>query len=118
MFEANCHCGDIQLKTENAPKSLTSCNCSICGRIGAQWAYYDRGEVEILEREPSIAYSWGDKELVFHSCRNCGCTTHYTAAGGDDSATMAINARMAPADQCSAIPLRHFDGADTWKFLD
>ncbi len=118
MFQASCHCGDIEIKTQNPPKSLTSCNCSICRRIGAEWAYYERGEVEISEKKPSIGYSWGDRELIFHSCPSCGCTTHYTAMDGDDSSGMAINTRMAPAEVCSTIPMRHFDGADTWKFLD
>ena len=42
-------------------------------------------------------YIWGDKDLEFHRCRNCGCVTHwwptkqYTT---DPSAEMGVNTRM------------------------
>jgi hypothetical protein len=31
---------------------------------------------------------------------------------------MAVNLRLADPKDIKDIPLRHFDGADTWTFLD
>jgi hypothetical protein len=31
---------------------------------------------------------------------------------------MAVNLRLADPDVMAAVPIRHFDGADTWEFLD
>lgn len=31
---------------------------------------------------------------------------------------MAVNASLADPERLRDIPVRHFDGADTWEFLD
>ena len=31
---------------------------------------------------------------------------------------MAVNLAMAAPDQIADIPVRHFDGAESWRFLD
>jgi hypothetical protein len=101
------------------PLSVTSCNCSICHRLGAVWAYYDAEDVEIqTQGSPMIIYSWGEKSIEFHHCGKCGCSTHYTATESKGSDLIAINIRMAPASVTSSIPVRHFDGAVTWKYVD
>ena len=33
-------------------------------------------------------------------------------------AYMAVNLRLADPDVVAKVPVRHFDGADTWEFLD
>ena len=33
-FDVTCHCKKISLSATVAPDSLTSCNCSICNRLG------------------------------------------------------------------------------------
>jgi len=40
MLSASCHCGAIHLEFDEKPQTLTGCTCSICHRLGAQWAYY------------------------------------------------------------------------------
>ncbi len=56
MFNLECHCGNIKLFPEAPPGSLTSCNCSICRRLGALWAYFNLGEVADM----SGVRAWGD----------------------------------------------------------
>ncbi len=64
----------------------------------------------------TIAYSWGDKGIAFHSCKTCGCTTHWA---GLVNARMAVNLGLADDPRNIAdLPLRHFDGAESWEFLD
>ena len=118
MFEASCHCGGVVLKTVNSPETVTSCNCSICHRIGALWGYYTAGEVEIAQDKKGLKYSWGKKNLTFHSCTDCGCTTHYTSVNENGTYRVAINTRMAPLSATKNIPIRYFDGADTWKYIN
>lgn len=118
MFEANCHCGNVTLRAEAPPTTVTSCNCSICHRLGAVWGYYSAEDVQVFQRQEGNAYSWDQKVLTFHTCKTCGCTTHYTAPLADGTERIAINARMAPRDVMEAIPTRRFDGADTWSFID
>ena len=118
MFKAQCHCKNITLITKNIPTSLTSCNCSICNRYGALWAYYNAEDVEIrISDAPTSAYLWDKKEIKFHHCSKCGCATHYTSVGIDGQKLTVINTRMAELKEMENIPVKKFDGADTWKFV-
>ena len=119
MFQAECHCGNVTISAIELPLSVTSCNCSICHRLGAIWAYYDLTDVEIQTQEyPVIIYSWGEKSIEYHHCSKCGCSTHYTATESNGSDLIAINIRMAPATVTDSIPVRYFDGAVTWQYVD
>ena len=60
-------------------------------------------------------YSWGDKDLLFHACKTCQCITHWSGAHND---RFAVNVRLAEPSDIDGIRVRHFDGADTWEFLD
>ena len=98
---------------------MTRCNCSICHRLGALWAYYDSDSVRIESSgKPVDSYAWGDKTLTYHRCGICGCTTHYTSSGDDEGELIAINCRMAPSPEIDSIPVRRFDGLDSWQYLD
>ncbi len=39
MIRVACHCGAVRLSVEPAPRWVLDCNCSICRRYGALWAY-------------------------------------------------------------------------------
>ena len=42
MIRASCHCGAVVMEADSQPRSVTACNCSICRRYAALWAYYTR----------------------------------------------------------------------------
>jgi hypothetical protein len=89
---------------------VTDCNCSVCRRLGALWAYYSPAEVKLTTPEAAIgAYAWGDKDLAFHHCQVCGCTTHWSPLNGADR--MAVNARLMAPQVLAAAKIRYFDGA-------
>jgi hypothetical protein len=111
MIEASCHCGAVQFAVETAPGDVNDCNCSICRRYGALWAYYHPQQVRFAaENGPTDIYMWGDRQLEFHRCRTCGCITHWSAV---DRALgrMGVNARLMPPEVLAAIPVFHGDGA-------
>ncbi len=64
-----------------------------------------------------MEYVHGDRTLAIHSCRRCGCTTHWTSLQADHT-RMAVNFRMCEPSVISAFRIRRLDGADTWEFLD
>jgi hypothetical protein len=103
MVEAACHCGAVRLTAPQAPREVTACNCSICRRIGALWAYYERGEIGL--------------NRAFHRCRNCGCVTHWLSLNGAYP-RMAINARMMDCVDVDKVRIRRFDGAKSWTYVD
>jgi hypothetical protein len=119
MFSIECHCGNIKLAAIEFPSEITSCNCSICYRLGALLAYYDEENVKVIVGvERKTTYSWGEKTMTYHRCEKCGCTTHYTTTEDDGNKLVAVNCRMAQTPDISKIPLREFDGLLTWEYID
>lgn len=118
MIEMSCHCGAVKMQILSAPEKVTDCNCSICRRYGVLWAYYDPAQVHMITPGGTTErYLWGEKSIEFHRCRNCGCVTHWAAAGRPAD-RMGVNARLMAPEVLAAARVRHLDGADTWKYLD
>lgn len=116
MTEAACHCGSVRLSAPQ-PTEVTVCNCSICRRTGARWAHYEPRQVRLPAAGSTQAYVWGDRMLAFHRCKSCGCVTHWQSLDGARD-RMAVNARMMDGLDWPSITVRHFDGADTWTYID
>jgi len=118
-MNVNCHCGAVKVTYHGQPKQLVVCNCTICRRLRPLWAHGQEGKIEVTKGvDQTIAYVWGDKLLAFHTCKTCGCTTHWRGIGGENPQNMAVNMALADPAQIRDIPMRHFDGADTWTYLD
>ena len=119
MVRASCHCGAVVLEADALPEDATSCNCSICRRLGALYAYYTRAEARLVAGHDAVsAYVWGDRMIEFYSCRTCGCSTHYEGTDKNPDSRFAINARCFEPEDLAKLRVRRFDGADTWKYLD
>jgi hypothetical protein len=118
LVAASCHCGAVRLEIAAAPTEVTDCNCSLCRRYGALWAYYAPGQVH--QKQPGGAtsiYMCNDRRLEFHRCAACGCVTHWAAV---DRARdrMGVNARLMDPEVLARARVRRLDGADTWKYID
>ena len=119
MISGSCHCGAVEFELDRTPEWLTDCNCSICRRIGALWAHADVSEIKLTrESGATSGYSWGDRTLAIHTCGTCGCTTHWESLQPDQSTRMAVNCRLSDPGDIAPLRIRHFDGADSWTYLD
>lgn len=119
MIEAACHCGAARLAVARKPRRLTDCNCSICRRYGALWAYYRSSDVRLRYKRRDVeSYAWGDRMLRFVRCRTCGCILHYEATKNPRGHKIGVNARHMDPAVIAKARVRRFDGAKTWKFLD
>ena len=113
MLEGSCHCGQVRWRFEGVPKSASACNCSVCRRWGALWAYGFEGEEFTLSGATKI-YLWNKKLIEFHFCPECACIAYWRAAmpGKDGRRHGAVNVRLvAPeaVDTVKALPLIHHD---------
>jgi hypothetical protein len=87
--------------------------------LGTLWAYYQPDQVTFISPPgATIAYVWGDKTIEFHHCRVCGCTTHWEAVKKIGADRLAVNARLMEIETLENIPVRKFDGASSWAYLD
>ncbi len=114
-----CHCGAVRWTYPRRPDWLNQCNCSYCRRAGGLWAYADVQEISIdAAPDAAIRYSHGDRMLAFVSCATCGCTTHWESLNPEEHPRMAVNFAMADPADYAGVRIRHFDGADSWTYLD
>lgn len=75
-IKASCHCGGVIVTVPRKPKSINECQCTLCRRYAAAWAYYNTKEVDIITLNIK-KYRWGDKQIDFCFCGDCGCMCYW-----------------------------------------
>ena len=111
MITGSCHCGAVRITVAEAPVIVTSCNCSICRRLGTLWAYYSPSQVTVTHAPGATdAYSWDDKSIAFRRCAICGCITHWQDIRSEPEDRMGVNARLLDID-LETVPVKFLDGA-------
>ena len=109
-LQASCHCGAVRIEISRRPRSLTECNCSICRRYGARWAYYTRASVQIHAAADAVStYTGTYRTFRYHFCCRCGSVTHYERINTTNDDRIAVNARMIDPDEIAAIRVRKLD---------
>ena len=116
MLRAACHCTAVRFELATTPDWVLDCNCTICRRYGAVWMYPEPGAVTFVRgADATHIYEWGDRELIFHRCRVCGCVTH-TMTAEDPPRVYSINARMIPTLDPAEVRLVQKDNGHTGFF--
>lgn len=119
MIKGSCHCGAVTFELPRLPEWLKDCNCSICRRLGTLWAYYTLQEVRFTgQPDATFGYVWGDRTVAFHSCRTCGCTTHWLRLDPKPDSRVGVNGRLLAPEVFAGLRIRPFDGADSFHYLD
>ena len=116
MIESSCVCGAVRLAISRAPDEVTDCNCTMCRRYGALWAYYSPKDVTVPSGLTDT-FARGPKLSHFHRCKICGCVTHWAALDKTYD-RMGVNARLMEPEVLARARVLRFDGLDTWKLLD
>jgi len=115
----SCHCAAAGWTLKGDPGSITACNCTLCRRYGALWAYDYEGE-RITVVGPSCAYTRpgkADPALEIRFCPTCGCVICWRGLRieEDGKRRVAVNIRLADPDAVASLPIDHFDGLDTFE---
>ena len=108
MIEASCDCGAVRMEIAEPPLWITDCNCGICRRYGALWAYYSLAKVRVTG--PTTVYQRRGRALEFHHCSVCGCVMHWSPVDRT-SDRMGVNARMMPPEVIAAASVDLCDAA-------
>ena len=120
-LNGTCHCGTTQWVFSGDPGSITACNCTLCRRYGALWAY-DYEDERISISGPTSAYvrvDEADPKLEVRFCSKCACVLCWRGlkVDADRRRRIAVNIRLAAPEAVSALPIDHFDGFDTFEDL-
>lgn len=114
---AKCHCGTVTMQLSKKPEEIFECNCSICRKLGVLWAYYHCDDVVFETGADSTnVYCWNQKILEFHSCSQCGCTTHWIAVDKNFRDKMGVNARLIDGLDRTNTRLEYIDDAEHGQF--
>lgn len=117
MIEGSCHCGSVRWQFRGEPCGATACNCTVCRRYGALWAYEYEDE-GIRMSGATQPYVRG-RAIEFHFCPVCGCVVFWRAKQSDQQGRrrIAVNLRLAEPEAVAQIPIDHFDGLNTFEKL-
>jgi hypothetical protein len=121
VLEGWCHCGNAHWTLEGDPGSITACNCTLCRRYGALWAYDYEGE-RVHVNGPTKTYTRAERRepaLEIQFCATCACVLSWRGLGLGENGRrrMAVNIRLAPPDAVAHLPIDHFDGLDSFEDL-
>jgi hypothetical protein len=115
MIKLSCLCGEVRVELARTPEYIHECNCALCRKSGARWAYLHPSELRV--EGVTAGYSRQDKadpaaDLRF--CPRCGSTTHFAltaaAAAKFGNTLTGVNMRLADEDELAGIELRFPDG--------
>lgn len=98
-LKSTCHCGAISLTANRMPELINECQCTICRRYAAAWAYYYSNEVDFQQKGKTRKYVWGDGDLEFHFCETCGCVSLSCLSCAYYNAEGYGQREMSPADK-------------------
>ncbi|WEK47943.1 MAG: aldehyde-activating protein [Candidatus Andeanibacterium colombiense] len=116
MITLSCLCGQIRLETATRPDYINECNCTLCRKSGARWAYFAPSEVTVTGA--TRGWSRTDKAepgAEVQSCPTCGATTHFVLTPAmvakHGNTMMGVNMQLAEESDLAGIELRFPDGA-------
>lgn len=115
MIELSCHCGQVRIEIDEQPAYVNECNCSLCCKSGARWAYFKPAEVRVAGATRGYRRTdKADPSAEVHFCGDCGTTTHFvlteSAIARFGDALTGINMRLADERDLAGIELRYPDG--------
>ena len=115
MLTLSCLCGQVRIGTEKQPDYINECNCTLCTKTGARWAYFHPSEVSV--EGAATGYCRQDKinpAAQIQFCATCGSTTHFVltadAVSRFGNSLMGVNVRLADESDLAGIELRYPDG--------
>lgn len=115
MLKLSCHCGQVRIELNKQPDYVNECNCTLCSKAGARWAYFHPSEVAV--EGGTKGYSRDDKDdpaAEVQFCPNCGSTTHFvltqSAVEKFGNSMLGVNMLLADEKELAGIELRYPDG--------
>jgi hypothetical protein len=90
---------------------VASCNCSICTKRGALWAFVKAPQFTLLQGEDALSdYQFGKKRIHHLFCRWCGIGSFSRGLAPNGEETFAVNVRCLDDIDVAGLTLTPFDG--------
>jgi len=109
-YSGSCHCGAVAFDVELDPSTALKCNCSICTKLGAVWAFAPRTNFRLKSADHQGDYQFGAKKLHHRFCTACGTESYAEGAMPDGTPMVGINLRCVEGMDVEALSPRSWDG--------
>jgi len=120
-YSGSCHCKAVRYEVDlDLPKGTMRCNCSICTKSRAWFAFVNAPQFKMVSGEESLLdYQWTPPAkpapfLTYRFCKNCGVRIYGTgdapSMGGRMYAIAVATLDDVNADELAAAPLKFVDG--------
>ena len=111
MYEGGCHCGRVRFQATSDLAHVASCNCSICSKRGALWAFVKAPQFKLLEGEDALTdYQFAKKTIHHRFCQSCGVGSYSQGLAPNGEETFAVNVRCLDGVDVTALKPVPFDG--------
>jgi hypothetical protein len=108
-YTGGCHCGRIRFEVRGDLKTVTECNCSICGRAGFLHWRVEPAQVRMLTPEADMAtYRWHTGLAKHHFCPVCGVAP--LRVPRSDQTKLTVNVRCLDGIDLAKLGIVPFDG--------
>jgi hypothetical protein len=110
-YKGQCHCGSVRFEVTTDLARVVSCNCSICSRLGALFAFVGEHQFKLLCGETAMTdYQFNRKSIHHLFCSTCGVESFARGTAPDGKAMVAVNVRCLDGIDVDALDLTPFDG--------
>ena len=110
-YQGACHCGAVAFSVELDLAGALKCNCSICSKLGAVWAFAPKSKFTLKSGAAQQGdYQFGKKSLHHRFCTSCGIESYAEGKAPDGTATVGINLRCLDGVEVEKLTPRPFDG--------
>jgi hypothetical protein len=87
------------------------CNCSICTKRGALWAFVPAPQFKLLQGKDALAdYQFAKKKIHHLFCESCGIGSFSHGLSPKGEETYAVNVRCLDDVDVAGLKLTPFDG--------
>jgi hypothetical protein len=110
-YAGSCHCGAVAYTVEVDTDQALKCNCTICSKLGAVWAFAPKAKFKLAKGEGGQGdYLFNKKKLHHRFCTTCGIESYAEGTGPDGSPTVGINLRCVEGIDVDKLSPRAWDG--------
>jgi hypothetical protein len=110
-YTGSCHCGAVAFAVALDLEQALECNCSICTKLGAVWAFAPKAKMTLKSGAADLGdYQFGKKRLHHRTCRHCGIEVFAEGVAPDGTPTVGVNLRCLDDVDVKKLQPRLHDG--------
>ena len=110
-YSGGCHCGQVRFDVTADLSKVYSCNCSICVKRGALWAFVPPESFALRAGAEALVDYQFNKKVIHHLfCGQCGVGSFSRGIAPSGNEMIAVNVRCVDGVDLPALTLTPVDG--------